>query len=72
MGDRLWMSPATGYRRRGTRLVELRAVLGAGITARTVLEPLQSWPSDANAEERARVLSSPSPISAESACYLTS
>lgn len=56
MGDRLWISASTGYRRRGTRLAEFRAVLGAGITARAVLEPLESCPSDASSEEMARRL----------------
>lgn len=56
MGDRLWISASTGYRRRGTRLAEFRAVLGAGITARAVLEPLESCPSGANSEEMARHL----------------
>jgi hypothetical protein len=56
MGYELWTSPITGYRRRGTRLVELRSVLGAGITARSILEPLQSCPADASAAEMADLL----------------
>lgn len=56
MGYQLWTSPITGYRRKGTRLSELRAVLGAGITARTILEPLQSCLSNAPATEVALIL----------------
>lgn len=56
MGYQLWTSPVTGYRRKGTRLSELRSVLGAGITARTIFEPLQSCPSNAPAPEMALVL----------------
>ena len=51
MGYQLWTSPITGYRRSGTRLSDLRSVLGAGITARTILEPLQCCPLDAPAIE---------------------
>jgi hypothetical protein len=56
MGHELWTSPITGYRRRGTRLSELRALLGSGITAHAILEPLQSCPADAPAPEMAEVL----------------
>jgi hypothetical protein len=56
MGYELWTSPITGYRRRGTRLAELRRVLGSGIAAHTILEPLKSCPGDASAKEMARVL----------------
>jgi hypothetical protein len=47
MGHELWISPVTGYRRRGTRLAELRALLATGITARAIFEPLWSCPADA-------------------------
>lgn len=56
MGYQLWTSPITGYRRAGTRLAELRALLGSGITAHAILEPLQSCPADAPALEMSRVL----------------
>lgn len=49
MGYELWTSPITGYRRKGTRLSELRSVLGAKINARAILEPLQCCPADAPA-----------------------
>jgi hypothetical protein len=51
MGYQLWTSPITGYRRKGTRLSDLRSVLGAGIVARTILEPLQCCSSEASAHE---------------------
>ncbi len=56
MGHQLWTSPITGYRRKGTRLAELRSLLGTGITAHAVLEPLQSCPANARAVEMARIL----------------
>lgn len=56
MGYELWTSPITGYRRKGTRLAELRSLLGAGITAHAVLEPLQSCPADAAATAMPTVL----------------
>lgn len=51
MGYQLWTSPITGYRRKGTRLSELRSVLAARIGARTILEPIQCCPTDALASE---------------------
>ncbi len=56
MGYQLWLSPITGYRRRGTRLSEFRSLLGLGITAHAILEPLQSCPGDASAQEMERIL----------------
>ena len=56
MGYQLWTSPVTGYRRRGTRLTELHAVLGCQITAHVIFEPLMSCPSDALADEMCRIL----------------
>src|SRR5882672_5557890 len=56
MGHQLWTSPITGYRRRGTRLAELRSLLGSGITAHAILEPLQSCPADAPAAEMSGIL----------------
>ena len=56
MGYQLWTSPITGYRRKGTRLSDLRSVLGAGIVLRTIFEPLQCCPSDAPAKEIKRIL----------------
>ncbi len=56
MGYQLWTSPITGYRRRGTRLSELRELLDGGITAHAILELLQSCPADADAVEVAKSL----------------
>lgn len=56
MGYELWMSPITGYRRKGTRLSELRALFAAGVQARAILEPLQCCPADAPALEMKRIL----------------
>jgi hypothetical protein len=56
MGYQLWTSPATGYRRTGTRLRELRNLFEDGITARAILEPLLSCPSGANAIEISKIL----------------
>jgi hypothetical protein len=56
MGYELWTSPITGYRRKGTRLSELRSLTEAGITAHAILEPLKSCPVDAPAPDAARML----------------
>jgi len=56
MGYELWTSPVTGYRRTGTRLKELRHLFEDGITARAILEPLQSCPAGAPASEMSRIL----------------
>jgi hypothetical protein len=51
MGYELWASPVTGYRRRGTRLDDFRAGLGAKITVHEIFEPLLSCPAQAPASE---------------------
>lgn len=56
MGYELWVSPITGYRRRGTRLADLQDLLGARITAGSVCEPLQCCPAGADAREMHRLL----------------
>jgi hypothetical protein len=56
MGYELWTSPITGYRRKGTRLEELRALFAAGVQARAILEPLQCCPTDSPAPEMKRIL----------------
>jgi len=56
MGDKLWTSPITGYRRKGTRLAELRSLIDSGITARAILEPLRSCPAEESAADTARLL----------------
>src|SRR5437867_6608161 len=56
MGYQLRTSPITGYRRRGTRLSELRSLIDSGITVHAILEPLQSCPAEAPAQEMSRLL----------------
>lgn len=56
MGYELWTSPITGYRRKGTRLAELRALIDSGITAHAILEPLQSCALASEAFHVAQIL----------------
>lgn len=56
MGYQLWTSPLTGYRRKGTRLSEIRNLFEEGITAKAILEPLKSCPLDADSQEMYRRL----------------
>ncbi len=56
MGYQLWTSPVTGYRRKGTRLSELRSMLAARIGAQAILEPLQCCPANAPATEMRELL----------------
>ncbi len=56
MGYQLWTSPTTGYRRKGTRLTDLRYAVGAGIITQTILEPLQCCPLDGPSNEMKRIL----------------
>lgn len=41
MGYQLWVSPVTGYRRKGTRMSDLRRLFETGITANSIQEPLK-------------------------------
>ena len=56
MGQQLWTSSITGYRRIGTRLHEIRALFEVGITAKAILEPLKSCPAFAEALEMKTIL----------------
>jgi hypothetical protein len=56
LGYQLWASPETGYRRTGTRLSELRALLGEGIVTRTICEPLYCCRRSEPAEEIQKLL----------------
>jgi hypothetical protein len=56
MGYELWTSPETGYRRAGTRLRDLHAVLGSGIVTRTIFEPLYLCLPDAPAIDTRLIL----------------
>ena len=57
MGYQLWTSPNTGYKHKGTRLSDLRSLLGAGIMARSILEPLRSCPLEASSDDTECILS---------------
>lgn len=41
MGYQLWVSPLTGYRRKGTRMSDLRSLFETGIMANSIQEPLK-------------------------------
>lgn len=56
MAHQLWVSPITGYRRKGTRLSDLRSLIQDGITARAILEPLESCGLDAQAGDMRSLL----------------
>lgn len=51
MAYELWISPQTGYRRRGTSVSELRALFERGVTARVIAEPLRCCRTTDSAEE---------------------
>ena len=48
MGYTLWVSPETGYRRKGTRFSALRTIFTDNITARNIYEPLLCCPLHSN------------------------
>jgi hypothetical protein len=56
MGYELWTSPITGYRRRGTRLSEIRALLATGVQASAILEPLQCCSANAPETEMRNIM----------------
>src|SRR5215212_2384760 len=56
MGHQLWVSPVTGYRRKGTRLSEFRNLFEERITVHTILESILSCPASADAVEMAKHL----------------
>lgn len=51
MGNQLWTSPDTGYRRRGTRIAEVISSLETGVTTSTIVEQLRCWPEEAPSED---------------------
>jgi hypothetical protein len=51
MGWQLWTSPETGYRRVGTRFLDVRELFTSGITVKAIYEPLKSCPIKADAIE---------------------
>lgn len=56
MGYRLWVSPVTGYRRKGTRFSALRKIFVDNITAMNIYEPLLCCPADSRAEDASKAL----------------
>lgn len=56
MGDELWTSPLTGYRRHGTRLRDFQDALGSKISVSTIAEPLRSCFSQSSSIDVARLL----------------
>jgi hypothetical protein len=56
MGYQLWISPNTGYRRRGTSFAELSEMLERGLVASSIVEPLRSCAAnDAATDVRAEL-----------------
>lgn len=50
MAYQLWVSPVTGYRRKGTRFSALKKIFVDNVTARSIFEPLLCCPVDSIAE----------------------
>ncbi|WP_092221236.1 hypothetical protein [Desulforhopalus singaporensis] len=56
MGYQLWVSPVTGYRRKGTRFSALRKIFIDNITARNIYEPLLCCPVHSHAHDAREAL----------------
>ncbi len=56
MGYQLWVSPVTGYRRKGTRFTTLRKIFIDNITARNIYEPLLCCPVNSHANDAREAL----------------
>ena len=50
MGYQLWISPVTGYRRKGTRFSSLKKIFVDNVIAKSIFEPLLCCPADSMAE----------------------
>jgi hypothetical protein len=50
MGYQLWVSPVTGYRRKGTRFSALKKIFIDNVTAKSIYEPLLCCPAASRAE----------------------
>ena len=50
MSYQLWISPVTGYRRKGTRFSSLKKIFIDNVTAKSIFEPLLCCPADSIAE----------------------
>lgn len=56
MGYQLWVSPITGYRRKGTKFLSLRKIFIDNITAMNIYEPLLCCPVESNAHDAKEAL----------------
>jgi len=56
MGYQLWVSPVTGYRRKGTRFSTLRKIFIDNITAMSIYEPLLCCPANSHAYDAREAL----------------
>ncbi len=50
MAYQLWLSPITGYRRKGTRFSDLKKIFVDNVTANSIYEPLLCCPADSTAK----------------------
>ncbi len=58
MGYQLWVSPVTGYRRKGTRFSSLKKLFIDNVTAKSIFEPLLCCPANSmavNARDALRI-----------------
>ena len=51
VGDKLWVSPVTGYRRKGTSFSALKNIFIDNVTAKSIFEPLDCYSPSAIAED---------------------
>lgn len=56
MGHELWVSPITGYRRKGTKYKSLKKIFIDNVTAKNIFEPLLCCPLGAKADESRKAL----------------
>lgn len=56
MSYQLWVSPTTGYRRKGTKFEALKRIFVDNVTAKTIYEPLLCCPADSRAEHAKEAL----------------
>jgi len=56
MGYQLWISPITGYRRKGTRFSSLKKIFIDNVTAKSIFEPLLCCPADSKANDTKEAL----------------
>lgn len=56
MSYQLWISPKTGYRRKGTRFSSLRKIFSDNITAKNIYEPILCCPLNSNGHDAKEAL----------------